>query len=58
MNASTSTGSDRCSIRSTSIGAFNSVGSLLDGSSLIFWFSVYTLVRYSVPDIAVWLGYC
>ena len=37
--------------------AFGAVGSLADSSSIIFWVLVYTLVRYTVPDIAVWLVY-
>jgi cellulose synthase/poly-beta-1,6-N-acetylglucosamine synthase-like glycosyltransferase len=32
-------------------------GRLLDGSSLLFWGTVYMLVRYTVPDIVVWIAY-
>ncbi|MBD5655520.1 MAG: glycosyltransferase family 2 protein [Candidatus Eremiobacteraeota bacterium] len=38
--------------------AFASVGSLFDGSSLVFWLLVYTLIRYTVPDVWMWVSYC
>jgi biofilm PGA synthesis N-glycosyltransferase PgaC len=37
--------------------AFGTVGSLLNGSSILFWGLVYTLFRYTVPDIWMYVAY-
>jgi cellulose synthase/poly-beta-1,6-N-acetylglucosamine synthase-like glycosyltransferase len=39
------------------VQALQAVGSLANGSSLLFWGTVYMLVRYTVPDMATWLVY-
>jgi cellulose synthase/poly-beta-1,6-N-acetylglucosamine synthase-like glycosyltransferase len=35
----------------------DSAGQLLRSSSLLFWGLVFTLVRYTVPDLALWIVY-
>jgi biofilm PGA synthesis N-glycosyltransferase PgaC len=39
------------------VSALRDLPALLDSSSIIFWVLVYTLIRYTVPDIAVYIGY-
>ena len=39
------------------VQAVGSVGSLANGSSLFFWLTVFGLIRYHLPDIAVWVAY-
>jgi biofilm PGA synthesis N-glycosyltransferase PgaC len=39
------------------VQALGATTRLFHGSSLLFWGTVYMLVRYTVPDIAIWLAY-
>ena len=39
------------------VDGLNTLGQLLNSSSLLFWMFVLTVIRYAIPDIAIWLVY-
>ena len=39
------------------VDAFRAVPSLITGGNLFFWLTVFGVVRYHLPDLAVWVAY-